>query len=245
MARVIVITGANGGLGRALARRFARDGEKVVLLGRTLAKVEAVAAEIGENALAVACDVTSPDSVRAAFAEIAKVHPTIDVLINNAALFQPSPIEEAPDSLILGGVLTNLAGPMFCARAAIPLMGPGGLIINVSSESVEMPYACLIVYQSTKAALEKFSVLLQDELADKGIRTCIVRAGQMMGEGMSAEMDPVMGARMFQDSMKRGLNMMARGATQFENATQVFRNLIDLPPDLHVDIVSCHPRAQA
>ncbi|HEY8385287.1 MAG TPA: SDR family NAD(P)-dependent oxidoreductase, partial [Porticoccaceae bacterium] len=75
MSKVIVITGAGVGLGRALARRFAADGDTVVLLGRTLSKVEAVAAEIGDRAMAVGCDVASPDSVRAAFAEIAKRHP--------------------------------------------------------------------------------------------------------------------------------------------------------------------------
>jgi len=66
VSKIIVITGAGDGLGRALARRFAADGETVVLLGRTLAKVEAVAAAIGERAMAVCCDVSSPDSVRAA-----------------------------------------------------------------------------------------------------------------------------------------------------------------------------------
>ena len=95
--KVIVITGANGGLGRALAQRLAGEGDKVVLLGRSLEKVQEVASAIGANAMAVACEVTSPDSVKAAFAEIAKVHPKIDVLINNAAIFQPSPIEEASD----------------------------------------------------------------------------------------------------------------------------------------------------
>jgi NADP-dependent 3-hydroxy acid dehydrogenase YdfG len=56
--KVIVITGANGGLGRALAQRFAADGEKVVLLGRSLEKVQEVASSIGANAMAVACEVT-------------------------------------------------------------------------------------------------------------------------------------------------------------------------------------------
>ena len=136
MPKVIVITGAGVGLGRALARRFAADGETVVLLGRTLAKVEAAAAEIGERAMAAACDVGSPDSVRAAFAAIATRHPRIDVLINNAALFEPFLIAEASDAQLLDIVGTNLTGPMLCARAAIPMMGRGGHIINVSSESV-------------------------------------------------------------------------------------------------------------
>jgi 3-oxoacyl-[acyl-carrier protein] reductase len=240
--KVIAITGANGGLGRALAQRFAGEGEKVVLLGRSLAKVQDVASAISENAMAVACDVTDPDSVRAAFAEIAKVHSQIDVLINNAAIFQPFLIEEATDDQILKGVLTNLAGPMFCARSAIPMMGRGGLIINVSSESIVLPFAHLLLYQSTKAGLERFSLGLHDELEEKGIRTCIVRAGQMMGPGSSAEMDPVAAGRFFEATLKRGLNPMMRGVTQYESATQIFRNIIDLPSDMHADMVSYRAR---
>src|SRR5690606_31353654 len=75
MSKTIVITGAGVGLGRALARRFAQEGDNVVLLGRTLAKVEAAATEIGDRAMAVQCDVSDPDSVRAAFATIARRHP--------------------------------------------------------------------------------------------------------------------------------------------------------------------------
>jgi len=232
--KVIAITGANGGLGRALAQRFASEGEKVVLLGRSLEKVGEVASAIGGDALAVACDVTSPESVKAAFATIAETHPRIDVLINNAAIFQPFLIEEASDAQLMNGVLTNFLGPILCSRSAIPLMGKGGMIINVSSESIDLPFAHLLIYQSTKAGLEYFSIGLQAELADRDIRTCIVRAGQMMGPGSSAEMDPVAGARFFEATVKRGLNPMERGISQYASATQVFRNVIDLPADLHV-----------
>ncbi len=89
MSKVIVITGAGVGLGRALARAFVEDGNSVALLGRTAAKVEAVAEELGDRAMAVGCDVASPESVRAAFAAIAEKHQRVDVLINNAAIFEP------------------------------------------------------------------------------------------------------------------------------------------------------------
>jgi meso-butanediol dehydrogenase / (S,S)-butanediol dehydrogenase / diacetyl reductase len=238
--KVIAITGANGGLGRALAQRFAREGERVVLLGRTLSKVQEVASVIGEGALAIACDVGSPESVRAAFAEIAKIHPRLDVLINNAGLFQPFLIEEATDAQLVSGVHANLLGPMLCSRAAIPMMGRGGLIINVSSESIDVPLAHLLVYQSTKAGLERFSLGLQAELDDenKGIRTCIVRAGQMMGPGMSAEMEPVAAQRFHEACVKRGVKFAERGVTMYDSATQAFRNVIDAPPDMYFDKVS-------
>src|ERR1700712_90163 len=110
MSKVIVITGANGGLGRALARRFAGDGEKGVLLGRSLAKVQEIADEIGAPAVALACDVTSPDSVRAAFSAIGELHSGIDVLINNAAIFEPMLIEEASDEPIITGAIRTIGG---------------------------------------------------------------------------------------------------------------------------------------
>jgi meso-butanediol dehydrogenase/(S,S)-butanediol dehydrogenase/diacetyl reductase len=240
--KIIAITGANGGLGRALAQRFASEGEQVVLLGRSLAKVQEVASAIGANAMAVACEVTSPASVKEAFAAIAKVHPRIDVLINNAAIFKPFLIEEASDDQIMSGILTNLAGPILCARSVIQMMGRGGHIINLSSESVSMPFPHLLIYQSTKAGLERFSIGLNQELEEQGIRVTVARAGQMIGPGSSAEMDPVVGARFFEAAVKRGINLMERGMTNYASATQLFRNLIDLPPDMQVDMVTYQGR---
>ena len=245
MSKVIVITGANGGLGRALARRFARDGEKVVLLGRSLAKVQEIADEIGAPAVAIVCDVTSPESVRAAFAAIGELHSQVDVLINNAAIFEPALIAEASDEHIVNGAMTNLVGPMLCARSAIPLMSRGGLIVAVSSESIALPFPHLLVYQSTKAALEKFTLGLHDELEDRGIRCCVVRAGQMYGEGMSVEMGPETVGRFFAAAAKRGLHLAERGVTNYESATQIFRHVIDAPADVHMDIVSFHARPAA
>ena len=242
MSKIIVITGAGVGLGRALARRFAADGETVVLLGRTAAKVQAAAAEIGDRAMAVACDVSSPDSVRTAFAQIAKRHPRIDVLINNAAVYEPFLIAEASDAQICSLVTTNLIGPMLCARAAIPLMGRGGHIINVSSESVGMLYPYLVVYQSSKAGLERFSEGLHHELEPNGIRVTNVRAGQMMEEGKAWNIDPAMAARFAQAAMAAGLNLRERPISHVNSVTNAFRALIDLPEDVHVASANLHAR---
>jgi meso-butanediol dehydrogenase/(S,S)-butanediol dehydrogenase/diacetyl reductase len=242
MPKVIVITGAGVGLGRALARRFAADGETVVLLGRTLAKVEAAAAEIGERAMAAACDVGSPDSVRAAFAAIATRHPRIDVLINNAALFEPFLIAEASDAQLLDIVGTNLTGPMLCARAAIPMMGRGAHIINVSSESVGMIFPHLVVYQSTKAGLERFSEGLHHELEPSGIRVTSVRAGQMFEQGKVWNIDPAAAVAFQKATAAIGLNLRERPISQFHSVTNVFRALLDLPPDITVQNVRLHAR---
>lgn len=235
--KIIAITGANGGLGRALAQRFAADGDTVILLGRTLSKVQEVADEIGGRAMAVECDVSSPDSVRAAFAAIAVVHPKIDALINNAAVFGPYLIAEASDAQIINSVMSNLAGPMFTSRSAIPMLNRGGHIINLSSESVEVPLPHLIGYQSTKAGLERFSKGLHAELRDRGIRVTTVRAGQMVGPGATAQVDAETGMRFFEAAVKLGLNPMERPMTQFSSVTHAFRALIDAPSDLHIGMV--------
>ncbi len=243
MSKVIVITGAGVGLGRALARRFVADGETVVLLGRTVAKVEAVAAELGESALAIGCDVASPDSVRAAFETIAARYPRIDVLINNAAIFEPFRIVNATDEQIIGAVTINLAGPMLCARSAIPLMQRGSQIINVSSESVDMIYPHLSVYQSSKAGVERFSRSLQFELEADGIRVSNVRAGAMYEEGKTWDVDPQAAREFHQAAAAAGINPAQRPISQFSSVTGVFRALIDLPADLHIATIGLHARA--
>jgi meso-butanediol dehydrogenase / (S,S)-butanediol dehydrogenase / diacetyl reductase len=242
MSKVIVITGAGIGLGRALARRFAADGEQVVLLGRTLSKLEKLADELGGSAMALGCDVSSPDQVRAAFAAIAERHPKIDVLINNAAVYEPFPIAEATDDQILQAIAINVAGPILCARSAIPLLGRGGHIINLSSESVEMNFPLLTLYQTTKAGVERFSLSLQRELDPAGIRVTFVRAGQMMEADKVWDIDPAAKLRFAKAAMEAGINLMQRPITQFASATQVFRTLIDLPPDLQATGITLQAR---
>lgn len=242
MSKTIVITGAGVGLGRALARRFASEGEDVVLLGRTFAKVKDAADDIGERAMAVKCDVGSPDSVREAFAEIAKTHKTIDVLINNAALFEPFKVVEGSDAQILNAVITNLAGPMLCAREAIPMMVKGSHIISVTSESVDMHFPHLSVYQSTKAGVERFSKSLSQELEGDGIRVTNIRAGQMYEEGKTWDVDPEARKAFGMAAIAAGINLLERPLSQFDSVTDVFRAVIDLPADLHVTAMNLQAR---
>jgi 3-oxoacyl-[acyl-carrier protein] reductase len=242
LSKIIVITGGGEGLGRALARRFGAEGETIILLGRTQAKIEAVANELGRPAMAVTCDVSSPDSVRAAFTAIAECHPKIDVLINNAAFFQPFPVADGTDDQILQSIGTNLTGPILCARSAVPLMANGSHIINVSSESVELPFPFFALYQSTKAGLERFSKTLHEELQPLGIRVTTIRAGQMMDADKVWNIDPAMGMRFRQACMERGLNLGERPLSQLASVTEIFRKIIDMPDDLHAMMISLHGR---
>lgn len=243
MGKTVVITGAGAGLGKALATRFASEGETVILLGRTLSKVEAVAAEIGGDAMAVQCDVSNADSVRQAFATIAEKHPKIDVMINNAGIYEPFTVAEATDKQIDSIIATNLTGPIYCCRSAIPMMEKGGLIINVGSESIAIPFAMLSLYQSSKAGLERFTQSLEEELEEAGIRVTLVRAGPMHDEGKEApgwDRDAAM--RFHMACAKNGLDLRTRPISHSNSATGVFRALLDLPADVRVPHVSIGAR---
>ena len=242
MAKTIVITGAGAGLGRVLARRFAAAGDIVILLGRTLSKLEAVATELGQPAIAVQCDVGSADSVRAAFAMIAMKHATIDVLINNAAVYEPLLVKEATDTQIIGALMTNLAGPIFCCRQAIPMMLKGSHIINISSEAVHTPFPMFSLYQSTKAGLERFSEALQKELAEDGIRVTTVRAGQMFDEDQSWNLDPQVALRFGEACMKAGINPRSRPISHFKSVAEAFHMLVNFPADLQTPHVVLEAR---
>jgi meso-butanediol dehydrogenase / (S,S)-butanediol dehydrogenase / diacetyl reductase len=247
MAKTIVITGAGDGLGRALARRFARDGETVVLLGRTLAKVQAVAEEIGAPHFAIECDVANPESVRAAFALIAERQPKIDVLINNAAVYEPFGLHEVTDAQVQAQISINLAGPVYCAREALPLLRGGGHIINVTSESSHIKMPMLWLYAGTKAGLELISDMWGHELKPDGVRVTVVRAGQMYDETKtSSGFDPDAAMRFFQANVAIGIDMRTRGVSHYNSVTDAFRAVIDMPADLHIGLVtlSARPRAQ-
>ena len=170
--------------------------------------MQAVADELGAPHFAVECDVQSVDSIRAAFAEIAKRHQKIDVLINNAAVYEPFFVKDATDDQILAPILTNFAGPVFTSRAAIPMMEKGGYIINVTSESVALEFPLLSMYQSSKAGLERFSQSLSKELEPDGIRVSVVRCGPMMEEGKGSNWDMEVTMQFYQLCVAAGIDMI-------------------------------------
>lgn len=237
MGKVIVITGAGAGLGRALARRFHGDGDTVYLLARTLANLQSLADELGGNAFPVPCDIGQPDAVRAAFAAIDERHPTIDVLINNAAKIDYATLAEASDEHILGTVNTNLIGNILCSRAALNMMESGGHIINVSSEAVDAPYPHHVVYQATKGGIETMSRHLQDEVRPRGIRVSVVRAGPMYGEDRTWQATPEAVEAFHQACLDRGIDLSQTAVAHFNSVFWVFRSLVDMPADMHVDTV--------
>lgn len=238
MGKIVAITGAGDGLGRALARRLARDGDTVILLGRTLSKVEAVAAELGESHMAVQCDVADPASVKAAFEAISARFPKLDALINNAGVFEPFTLASLRPEQVQNLVGINLCGPIYVAHEALPLLRGGGHIINVTSESVPLKIPMLWMYAGTKTALEFVSEMWMRELEKEGVRVTVARCGQMMDETKTGSSWPVEVRMQFaEECAKVDLNLRERGMSHYNSVTDGFRAVLDSPPDVHMNMV--------
>lgn len=193
--RVYIVTGGSRGFGLAIASSLVARGAKVGLIGRHKAAVDqAVAAIGGGQALGVAEDVANIAGVSVAFAHIKRHFGRLDGLVNNAGMARPNKVECLVEQEVLQQVQTNFLGTVFCSQAAIPLLrgGDNPRIVNISSASAhhydEMSH--LSVYAATKAAVERFSRDLREELQADGIGvTCIRPGGAWTGfaDGWAAE----------------------------------------------------------
>ena len=156
--KIVLITGASRGIGRATARAFLDAGHKVVLVARDGARLAEVAAHAPDRALPIACDVTDPAAVDALFAQIKDRFGRLDVVFNNAGISLPA-TEIADISWedwrrVVG---VNLDGAFLIARGAFALMRAqspkGGRIINNGSISAQVPRVGSVPYTDTKTAI--------------------------------------------------------------------------------------------
>ncbi len=156
--KIVLVTGASRGIGKAVAEGFIDKGFRVVVAARTVASLEeivAVARAKGHESLAVPCDVTDPESVRQLFARVGDEYGRLDVLFNNAGVSAPPvPVEELTYPQWKNVVDTNLTGVFLCTQAAVALMKRqqpgGGRIINNGSISAHAPRPFSTPYTSTK-----------------------------------------------------------------------------------------------
>lgn len=156
--KVALVTGAGSGVGKAVALALAEAGYSVALAGRRADALDAVAKEIGGEALAVPTDVTNADEVAALFAQVRERFGRLDLLFNNAGTGAPAiPLEDLTVAEWKKMVDTNLTGPFLCTQEAFRIMKDqdprGGRIINNGSVSSEAPRPFSAPYTATKHAI--------------------------------------------------------------------------------------------
>ncbi len=180
--RVAVVTGASGGLGRAIAEAFADAGARTVLAARRADKLAAVADGIGAaggTALAVTCDVTVESDVAGLFAAVDEAYGRVDVLVNNAGITTKIATEDIPLEVWRNVLDVNITGAFLCAREALRSMKRtgGGRIINIGSISAKTPRPHSAPYTTTKHALEGLTRSLALDGREHGIAASIIHLG--------------------------------------------------------------------
>jgi NAD(P)-dependent dehydrogenase (short-subunit alcohol dehydrogenase family) len=179
--KVVVVTGAAGGIGQALCLRFGRAGARIAALDRDAAGTDALAqalAKDGIEAAAHACDVTDPDQCRKAMRAVEERFGGVDLLINNAGITQRSRFVETELSVYQEVMAVNFFGSLYCTKAALDsLLARKGMIIVTSSIAGFTPLLGRSGYAASKHALHGLFETLRCELASQGVRVMIVCPG--------------------------------------------------------------------
>lgn len=196
--KTVVITGASRGIGAAAARAFAAAGANVALLARSSEEIGALAAELGDTALALPCDVSDFGAVDAAIASAVGRFGGLDVLINNAGVIEPIAMLGKADPAAWGQLVDiNVKGVFHGMRAALPIMtaAGGGTIITTSSGAAHNPLEGWSAYCTSKAGAAMLTACLDKEARGQGIRAMGLSPGtvatRMQREIRASGVNPV------------------------------------------------------
>jgi NAD(P)-dependent dehydrogenase (short-subunit alcohol dehydrogenase family) len=175
--KVVLVTGANSGIGEAAAVAFLESGATVFGVARRQETLEAARARHPQIQWLLA-DVTVRSQVDAAIASARRHAGRLDVLVNNAGIFLTAPIDQASEEAVRRQLDINIIGPTLVTQAALPdLKASRGVIINLSSVAARKPLAGAGHYCATKAAIELLTQTWALELAPFGIRVNAVAPG--------------------------------------------------------------------
>lgn len=175
--KVALVVGGAKGIGLAIAERLSAEGAKVFLTSRKGEEAEKAAQSIGNGAVGIAADASSPEDMLATVEIVRQAHVHIDALVLNAGLSEPSHIAEVTPEHFDRHFDVNVRGAMFAVQAAVPAMNDGASIVLIGSIAGGMGVTPYSTYAATKAALRSYARSWAAELAPHGIRVNVVSPG--------------------------------------------------------------------
>ncbi|HMT18308.1 MAG TPA: SDR family oxidoreductase [Ottowia sp.] len=180
--RVVIVTGGAQGIGEACARRFAREGARVVVADVQDARGQALAAELGASYLH--CDVGDKAQVDALVAQVMRAHGRIDVLVNNAGIFKAADFLDVTEADFDAVLRVNLKGAFLVGQAVAREMARAGRgsIVNMSSVNSVLAIPSIASYNVSKGGINQLTRAMALALADKGVRVNAVGPGTIATE---------------------------------------------------------------
>ncbi len=241
MTKTVFVTGASAGFGASIARRFAADGDRVVVTARRADRITDLAKELGDSVLPVTFDVRDRAAVAAAVAGLPAEFAEIDVLVNNAGLaLGLEPAQAADLDQWDQMVDTNCKGLTYCTRAILPGMvaRQRGHVINLGSIAGTYPYPGGNVYGATKAFVHQFSLNLRSDLHGTGVRVTSVEPGLSGGTEFSVVRFD--GDQSKADQVYQGVQPLGP-----DDVAEAVHWTASLPAHVNINVVEMMPVAQS
>ena len=238
---IVFVTGASAGFGNAIARRFVKEGAKVIAVGRRAERLAALRDELGPAVHPLPVDVQDGEAVRRAIGSLPQDFAEIEVLVNNAGLALG--LESAQSARIEDWdqmVRTNVNGVLYCTHALLPGMVARnrGHVVNLGSIAAEFPYPGGNIYGATKAFLHQLSMNLRADLLGTKVRVTCIEPGLCGGTEFSD-------VRFRGDSERAAKVYQGTEPIMPEDIAETVYWTVTLPAHVNINLISMMPTCQA
>lgn len=204
MKRVCVLTGGSGGIGKATARLLVQNGFTVYELSRTGADADGIRH--------ITADVTEPEQVKAAVAQVIAEEGQLDLLVNNAGFGISGAVEFTDPKDAFAQLNVNFFGTLHCTQAVLPQMRAqkSGHIVNISSVAAPIAIPFQAFYSATKAATNSLTLALRNEVKPFGVKACAILPGDVKTGFTAARKKSCAGADVYGEAVDRAVAVMER-----------------------------------